>query len=251
MWTYRPECTIHFAMAVQMSEFLLGTVASVSLKWLNQRPQYFWLCLTATSCSTFGAFVYEGQIRVLTVTAPKMHGPCSRGPLFKGPFVQGVQAVFWQMDFTKLTQVSQHLYAQSQLLLQLEQLTVDLSWNNLTGTLPTSWADLDKASRSAQQRSLVIATDKLLNATHCFLNAGCFRMSDVRCRYQVDWHPVANAAVSSRSNPKHVGWDFAGIMEQTCQRKSLSWKHMLLTHSAANLKAAALPSWCLHIMLHC
>ena len=93
---------------------------------------------------------------------------------------------------------------------------------------------------------LLLLLRNLSNATHCFLNASCFLiyMSDVKCRYQVDWHPTANAAVFSQSNPKHVGGDFAGILEQTWQRKSLSWEHMLSIHGAGNLK---LQPWCLHI----
>ena len=43
---------------------------------------------------------------------------------------------------------------ESWVLLQLETLFVDLSKNNLTGTLPSSWADLTKASFASKNETL-------------------------------------------------------------------------------------------------
>lgn len=72
-------------------------------------------------------------------------------PLSK-PLVEGFLD-FLSFNSSILDVTAFYPYAELRLLLQLDSLSVDLSKNNLTGTLPSSWAGLSKASCASKKQS--------------------------------------------------------------------------------------------------
>ena len=179
------------------------------------------------------------------------HGALTAWPLFKGPFVQG--ALCSGRSAGCLLTDRFHRIGPDVKTFVCSILNSCCSWTNshwiCRGTI---WRGLCQhlglaLTRQVMQLNKVVLLSLLtvfwmLAAFWCLTSDADTKLIDVLLPMQL-YHLGLTQNMLVGTLPE--SWS------KLANVSSLSWKHMLLIHGAANLKAAALPSRCLHIVLHC